>query len=51
VIKVIDGYGERTSYGPRSHRPGDWIRHTVEVYGPGKIEVLVDGYPVRTQDV
>jgi len=21
--------------------PGDWIRHTVEVYGPGKIEVLV----------
>ncbi|MFY9134149.1 MAG: Stk1 family PASTA domain-containing Ser/Thr kinase [Bacillota bacterium] len=51
VIKVNDSYGERTSYGPQLHRPGDWIRHTVEVYGPGKIEVWVDGYPVKTENV
>ncbi len=51
MIKVNDSYGERTSYGPKLHRPGDWIRHTVEVYGPGKIEVWVDGYPVKTENV
>ncbi|MGI6131334.1 MAG: Stk1 family PASTA domain-containing Ser/Thr kinase [Bacillota bacterium] len=51
VIKVIDTYGERTSYGPRSHSPGDNIAHVVEVFGPGKIEVWVDGRPVRADDV
>ena len=51
VIKVIDTYGERVSYGPRSHSPGDNIAHVVEVFGPGKIEVWVDGRPVRADDV
>lgn len=51
VIKVIDSYGERISYGPRSHSPGDSIAHVVEVFGPGKIEVWVDGRPVRADDV
>lgn len=51
MLKVIDSYGERISYGPKSHRPGDSIRYVVEVYGPGKIEVWVDGNLIRVQDV
>lgn len=51
VIKVIDSFGERISYGPRSHRPGDSIAHVVEVYGSGKIEVWVDGRPIKVDDV
>ncbi len=51
VIKVIDSYGERICYGPRSHSPGESIAHVVEVFGSGKIEVWVDGRPVRADDV
>jgi len=43
LIVLRDDYGERTIYGPKSHMLGDIINLTVDVYGKGSINVLVDG--------
>ncbi len=51
VIKVIDSFGERVSYGPATHHIGDVVSHVVNVHGSGKIEVWIDGTLIRVDNV
>lgn len=51
LVVVHDVYGERTVYGPRSHRLGDTVKASVDVHGNGRVDVLVDGAVAQTYNV